>query len=563
MAKTIKLDHITKIEGHAQLIVKIDKGKVKKVEVNVVEGARFFEAIVKGRKYDEVSVLTSRICGTCSPIHVVTALKAVENAFNVQISEQTKLLRELIVLGSLIQNHICHCYFLVLPDYLGYESAVQMASKYKEEVKRALRLKGLGNEIVAVVGGREVHPMTPRIGGFSKLPEKKDLDMLLEKLRNLKEDATKTVLLFKGLKYPRFLRGTRYFALKSNKYDYLNGSISCVGGAFVPTKGYETYFKEYFTGSAAKHVVVEGKSYMVGALARLNNNYEKLSKDAKKLLEGIDLPHYSPFMNIVAQTIEVVNAFDRCIEILENLELKEETLPKVEVKSARGIGVSEAPRGLLFHDYIFDNNGLVIKANIITPTAQNLSSMEDDIKEFLPTILNNKKEHIILNLEKLIRAYDPCISCSAHFLEVKFELPEVLEEIKKFHGHLGPYVVVGYRAALIAKNYFKDNLSIKVKILNKRPDNCIVEGFNFLFKDEYVEISDEDLMEFNFYNNNKNIKIKIKDNIKDIIKNNLNKENEEELAQWVNSLKDEDLFEIKINKNNSIKKKKQGGGEHK
>ncbi len=547
MPKTIKLDHISKIEGHAQLIVKIDRGKIKKADIKVVEGARFFEAIVKGRKYDEVSVLTSRICGTCSPIHVVTALKAVENAFNIGVSEQTKLLRELMVLGSVIQNHICHVYFLTLPDYLGYESAIQMAAKYKEEVKRALRLKELGNHIVAVVGGREVHPMTPRIGGFSKLPERKELDKLLEKLKRLKEDAVKTVLFFKNLNYPRFLKQTRYFALKSDRYDYLNGSISCVGGVFFPTKDYINHFKEYFDeGSTAKHVVVEGKSYMVGALARLNNNYENLSKDAKDLLKDILLPYYSPFMNIVAQTIEVVYCFDRCIEILENLELKEEELPKIEVKESRGIGVSEAPRGILFHDYTFDKNGLVVKANIITPTAQNLRNMEEDIKAFLPSILNNKKEKIILNLEKLIRAYDPCISCSAHFLEVKFELPEVLEKIKKYHGHLGPYVVVGYRLTLLARNNFDNNFNINLKVNDIRPEICIKEGINFIFRDKEVSITNEDLMEAEFYDNDKKVVIKLKENIKDVIKNTLNKRNEEELAQWVNSLKDEDLFDISI-----------------
>lgn len=545
MKKTIKLDHITKIEGHAQLIVKIDKGKIKKADIKVVEGARFFEAIVKERRYDEVSVLTSRICGTCSPIHVVTALKAVEDAFDVKVSEQTKLLRELMVLGSVIQNHICHCYFLTLPDYLGYESAVQMASKYKEDVKRALRLKELGNEIVAIVGGREVHPMTPRIGGFSKLPEKEDLDYLLDKLKKLKEDAIKTVLLFKSLKYPSFLRETRYFALESDRFDYLNGSISCVGGLCVPTKGYEHHFKEYFTGSAAKHVVVEGKSYMVGALARLNNNYKKLSKDARDLLKDIDLPNNSPFMNIIAQTIEVVQCFDRCIEILESLELKEEELPKVNLKEARGVGVSEAPRGILFHDYTFDKNGLVTKANIITPTAQNLRSMEDDIKKFLPGILSNKKEKIILDLEKLIRAYDPCISCSAHFLEVKFELPEVLKEIKEFHEHLGPYVVVGYRLALLARNNFDDEFFINLKIKDKKPDNCIREGVGFVFRDKDINIIDEDLIEAEFYNKDRKMVIILKKNVRNVIENTLKKENEEELAQWVNSLRDEDLFELK------------------
>ncbi len=419
--KTIKLDHITKIEGHAELIIKVDNHKVKKAALNVLEGARFFESIVKGRYYNEAHILTSRICGTCSPIHTITSLKTVENAFNIQVSEQTNLLREALVLGSMVQNHAVHLYFLALPDYLGFDGALAMAEKHRPYIERALRLKSIGNRIVNVIGGREVHPVTPVVGGFSKLPDRQEFIILIEDLKNAKKDALLTVELFKSLGIPKFERETRYMALENSRYDFLNGAIKCEGNMCIPVSSYTEHFKEYIQArSFAKPVVIEGRSYMVGALARLNNNYKKLSKDALAQI-SFKIPCYNPFYNNLAQAIEIVHCIDRTIEILSNVSLKKEELPRILPKKARGIGVTEAPRGLLFHDYEFDAKGIIQKANIITPTAQNLRNIEDDIKVFLPKILNKNEGDIKMDIEKLIRAYDPCFSCSAHFLRIRWE----------------------------------------------------------------------------------------------------------------------------------------------
>ncbi|MDO8740778.1 MAG: Ni/Fe hydrogenase subunit alpha [Candidatus Woesearchaeota archaeon] len=418
---TIKLNHIAKIEGHAKLNIRIENGRVEKAKIETFEGARFFEDIIKNRKYGDAPVLTSRICGTCSPSHLVTSLKAVEDAFNVKVSEQTKLLRELLVLGSYLQNHTLHLYFLSLPDYLGFDSAIEMASKHPKEVERALKIKKIGNEIVSIIGGREVHPITPIIGGFSKLPPKNEVNALLRMLESIKQDAVESVKLFSNLKYPSFERETKYFALKSDTYSLVDGAISCTGNMCIPTKDYQNHFKEYFEeGSKSEFVVAEGNSYMVGALARLNNNFEKLPKDIQDLVP-FRAPSFSPFSNNVAQAIELVFCVERAVEILQNLELEDEGCAEIKVKAGRGVGITEAPRGMLFHDYTFDGNGFVAKANITTPTSQNLRNMEDDIKAFLPGILNLKESEIVLQLEKLIRAYDPCISCSTHFLKVNWE----------------------------------------------------------------------------------------------------------------------------------------------
>jgi coenzyme F420-reducing hydrogenase alpha subunit len=253
------------------------------------------------------------------------------------------------------------------------------------------------------------------------MPKQKELDAVLKRLRASKKDVMETAKLFSSLKYPKFSRETQHFALEPKQYGYLEGKIICVGKACVPTVDYLSHFNERIKlGSTAKFVTVAGKEYMVGALPRVNMNYKKLSRDAKKFVTW-KIPSYSPFLNNAAQGAELVHAVDRSIEILKNLKVKNEKPKQIRTKAGRGIGVTEAPRGILFHDYVFDKNGYLKKANIITPTAQNLKNIELDIKEFLPKNLNKGKEEIVIEIEKLIRSYDPCISCSAHFLKVNWE----------------------------------------------------------------------------------------------------------------------------------------------
>jgi coenzyme F420-reducing hydrogenase alpha subunit len=418
----IKLDTITKIEGHARLKVKVKKGEVKEARIEVYEGARFFEGILKGRRYDEVAHLASRICGVCSQAHLITALKAIEEALNIKNSEQTELLRELLLIGQIIQSHSLHLYFLGLPDYLGFENAIAMASKYPKEVKRALKIKRLGNDICTKIGGREVHSITAVLGGFSKIPKQEELDELLKEVKTAKKEILKTVNLFENLLYPKFERKTEYIALrKENTYALLHGNISSTEGLNITHDLYNEYLEEYAKGySTAKFVVSEGKGYMVGALARLNLNRRMLSKDARIFLKKskFNFPNYSPFVNNFAQALELVHLVDRAIEILENLRIRDEKPIKFKPKSGHGISATEAPRGMLIHEYELNKKGDVAKANIITPTTQNLKNIEDDIKVFLPGILDKSEDEVKLELEKLIRSYDPCISCSTHFLKL-------------------------------------------------------------------------------------------------------------------------------------------------
>lgn len=420
---TIKLNHITKIEGHANLYIKIEDNKMIEARLEAVEGARYFEGFLKGRKYDEVHHIASRICGVCSQSHLLCALQAVENALNVKVSEQTTILRKLILLGSIMQSHLLHLYFLALPDYLGYESALAMAAKYKTEVTRALRLKRLSNDICTMIGGRDVHCITPVIGGFSKLPPQNSLNNLLLRLKEARTEVIETAKLFLSLKQPCFSRKKELISLSAGaEYGFWGEEIVSNEGMKVSFNDYQNHLKEQSVKySSAKFVTLNNKSFMVGALARIANNKEKLNKGTMELSKGIEIDGGSPFMNNIAQALELVHITDLCIDLLEKTKVGNEPPAESCIKAGTGIAALEVPRGTVYHEYELNDQGEVMHANIISPTTQNLLSIEEDIKQFLPTILDKPEQEIIKELEQLIRAYDPCISCSAHFLEVKFD----------------------------------------------------------------------------------------------------------------------------------------------
>jgi sulfhydrogenase subunit alpha len=417
--KKITLDHITKIEGHAKLHIQVKDNKVKKCELQIFEGSRYFEGILKGKHYTDLPDITSRICGVCSVAHTLASIKAIEAAFNVKVSEQTRLLRELLIIGGILQSHAMHLYFLVLPDYFGCGSALQLAKKEPILVKRALLIKRTCNNLVATIAARDVHPISAIPGGFTRLPEQSKLNTLIKDLRLIKSDAEQTVKLFKELEYPEFEKQSDKFALTGNSYFYSDKIISCKGNLCIPTNDYELHFKEYFkSGSTAEFSRRKGKSYMVGALARTTVN-KNLLLTCKN--EVISLNENNPYHNNVAQAIEICEGLNQAIKILENINLKEEEVKEIIPKSSTGVGALEAPRGILFHKYKFNKKGICKFANITTPTTQNLPHLEEAIKQLIPTILDRKEDEIKLEIEKLIRAYDPCISCSTHFLELKLE----------------------------------------------------------------------------------------------------------------------------------------------
>lgn len=420
MTKEIILNHITKIEGHAKLELGIDRGVVTKCELSSVEGSRYFEGIVKGRQFNEAHEMTSRICGICSCAHVIAAISAVEDALQYKPSLQTKELRLLLTYGERIRSHATHLYFLALPDYLGYESALAMASKFKNELATALALIKVGNNIIKVIGGRDLHPVSATVGGWLKLPKQEDLQDLAKHLLEAKGYAKKTADLFLSLTYPKFESNTECFSLeKHGEYATLEGEFCGDEGSF-PKNRYREFVKEYHEDrSTANFVVRKDHRYMVGALPRINHNAKYLSPDAKALLaiSPLKKPTKNPFLNNVAQVIELMHCIDEALRICA-MKMHDEKPSHMQLRQGVGVGCIEVPRGTLWHEYTITDQGVISNANIITPTAQNLLNMQEDIRDFVPSVLHLSKEKIILEVEKLIRSYDPCFSCSAHFLEV-------------------------------------------------------------------------------------------------------------------------------------------------
>ncbi len=437
--KKITLNHVTKVEGHAEVDISIKDGKVEKCHVHSVEGARYFEGIIKGRKWDEVTLITSRICGICSCGHTIASLKAIENAFGINPTHQTELLRELITIGERIRSHASHLYFFVLPDFLGYGNAITMAKDYNQEVKDCLEIIRVGNELVTLIGGRDMHPFVIVVGGVTKVQPKEKFQQMLKDLKAILPLVEKTIELFAGLEVPQYEKKDTVFVSLDNHQTFPlhTGEIVTNTGLRFPREKYEKFIEEHFhKDSTAKFATIEGKEFMTGALARVNNSFEKLSPRTKKLIKKfkIPVPSTNLFDNNITQALEILHWTERAIEIMESHEFKPEKvkMPKLALLDSplrnseyRGIGTIEVPRGILFHDYRFDKSGILTAANIITPTVQNLADMEINVKTYLNEVLekqpNKKKEELQLEIEKMIRAFDPCFSCSTHFLKVNWK----------------------------------------------------------------------------------------------------------------------------------------------
>lgn len=426
MGEKITLNHITKIEGHARLDLKVEHGKLTLCELGSIEGSRYFEGLLRGRRYTDAPEITSRICGICSSAHGVASVTAMERALGITPSKQTVTLRELQTIGERIRSHATHLYFLALPDYVGYESAIEMAPHYKEEMARALRLVKLGNDLVTLISGRVMHQVATTIGGFTHFPTQEQLDDMKRRLSEAEDDILATAVLIASLDVPDVKSDTKFFCLTSKgEYATSYGDVQ-VGDVVYRQEEYDKVIKEYHTEySNANFVVIDGKAYYVGALARINNNYSDLSSEAKLFMEkiGFTLPEYNPFKNNLAQAIELIHHRQEALAILEDLTIVNEKPVAVKhIKAGHGIAANEAPRGTLWHEYKIDKNGVITYSNIVTPTAQVLLNMQDDIATFVQALLdkNESKEKIVTEVEKLIRSYDPCFSCSTHFLEVKW-----------------------------------------------------------------------------------------------------------------------------------------------
>lgn len=417
----VSINKLSKIEGHADLDIKIRNGKVKEVNLRVAENKRFFTQAIRGKAYSNAPWLVSRICGTCSIAHMTTCIEAIEKALDIKLTPQTILLRKLAMYSLMIRDHALHLYFFVMPDLYGLDSLLDLADKNKELIHEVLHVKEAGNNLSKLIVGRAVHPIYEKVGGFSEVPDKAKIGPVIKELESIRPSIIKLVEIFYKCDW-ELKRDTNFVALVTSDFSFLEGKICSTSGTCIGEENYWDHLHNVVLPySQADGFKFEGKEYMVGALARMNLNKEKLhastKKDTVKYLNVF--PSNNIYHNNLAQAIEILHSIDHAIEILSNNEFKQEELIKPSKLDGEGVGVIEAPRGTLYY-WLGINEGKVRYGNLVIPTAQNLINMREHIKEMVPKFLEQGKEAIRKEAEKIIRAYDPCMSCASHFLKINW-----------------------------------------------------------------------------------------------------------------------------------------------
>lgn len=423
---TLKVDYLARVEGEGSLYVRIKNRKVTDLQFKIFEPPRFFEAFLRGRRFHEVPDITARICGICPIAYQMSSSHALEDAFGIRVEPAIRALRRLIYCGEWIESHVLHVYMLHLPDFLGYESSIHMAKDHADAVVRALRLKKLGNEIMTVVGGREVHPVNVTVGGFYRAPRKKELTPLLEELKWARDAAVETVRLTAGLNFPELSMEYEFVALSHpDEYAITEGRLISNRGLDIALSEYEQHFEEqHVERSHALHSVLKERGpYLVGPLARYNLNFDKLGSLEKDLARELGFlpPVTNPFQSIVVRSLEALFAVNECIRLIEEYDEPAQSKVDVQPRAATGYGCTEAPRGICWHTYTTDDQGLIQKAKIVPPTAQNQKMIEEDLRVFVERHLDLTKDQLTWQCEQAIRNYDPCISCATHFLTLDLD----------------------------------------------------------------------------------------------------------------------------------------------
>jgi len=427
----INVHHVTRLEGPGNIVVNIRNGTIEKCQWQVPEAPRFFEAMVRGRRWDDIQTIVSRICGICSITHSLASTKAVEDALGLQVSEQTDMLRILMHYSEQLQSHTLHVGYLVAPDLFGEKSVVPLVAKAPDVVKKIIKAHRIANQWSDLLAGRTTHPVTLTPGGMTKIPPAQELKDLQKTLQEAVPDLVAICEVVRSVadRIPAFERPTEYISLRQDNpptYTFYHGDIvSSDGFGPVHIRDWESVANEYVSPqSTAKWCRWHRDSYAVGALARFNNNGHLLSPLGKKVADmfGLKKGCCNPFMNNVAQLAEAAHVVEVSIELIDKLltkGLKEEKV-KVTPRAGRGSGCVEAPRGILFHTYEFNKKGECIAANICIPTNQNHANIQKDFEKFVPEYMHLGEDGLRHGMEMLVRSYDPCISCSTHMLNVTF-----------------------------------------------------------------------------------------------------------------------------------------------
>ena len=424
--KTIKVDYLARVEGEGALKVVVRDGAVESAELSIFEPPRFFEAFLRGRAFGEAPDITARICGICPVAYQMSAVHAIENALGVAVTGPLRDLRRLLYCGEWIESHTLHIYMLHAPDFLGYAGAIDMAHDHGDAVRRGLALKKAGNEIITLLGGREVHPINVRVGGFYRVPRRRDLAPLADRLKWARDAALETVRWTAGFDFPERERDYVFVALRhGGEYPFNEGSIVSSRGLDIAASEYDEHFEEtHVERSTALHSRLRGVgSYLVGPLARYSLNFDRLSRlsQAATREAGLGRTCNNPYRSIVVRAVEVLYACDEALRIIDAYEEPDQPAVSIEPRAGVGFGATEAPRGLLYHRYLLDAHGTITEARIVPPTAQNQASIEEDLASFVGGFLDKPDEDLRHRCEQTVRNYDPCISCAAHFLRLEMD----------------------------------------------------------------------------------------------------------------------------------------------
>jgi len=422
--KTINVNYMARVEGEGGLRVDIRNNRVEDVKLNIFEPPRYFEALLRGRDFKEVPDITARICGICPVAYQMSSCHAMESIMGVKIGGAIRELRRLLYCGEWIESHALHVFMLHAPDFLGYQDALQMAVDHPEQVKMGLKLKKIGNELMSVTGGRSVHPINVRVGGFYKAPDRKDLEAMLEKLEWARDASLETVKWVSTLPFPDFEPDYEYVALRHpDEYPFNEGRIVSNKGVDIPLNEYENKFEEIHVehSTALQGQRKGGGAYLVGPLAWYNLNYDKLTPTVHKAAEEVGIPETcnNPYKSIIVRSLELVYACEEAIRIIKNYEKPDQPYVEITSKAGRGYGCTEAPRGILYHRYDIDKDGKILDGIIVPPTSQNQKMIESDLHDYVQQHIDAKDDELQWKCEQIVRNYDPCISCSVHFLNLE------------------------------------------------------------------------------------------------------------------------------------------------
>ena len=424
--RTIKVDTLARVEGEGALYIKMAGDRVADVKLKIYEPPRMFEAFLRGRHFSEAPDITARICGICPIAYQMSAVHAIERALAIKIDPAVRLLRRLFYCGEWIESHTLHVYMLHAPDFLGYQDVIGMAKDHRPLVEKALRLKKIGNRIVHLLGGREIHPISACVGGFHKVPTKRQLQELAADLEWALEASLETVRWTSTLEFPHFEQDYEFVALQHrDEYPFNEGRLVSSHGLNIDAAEYEDRFVElHVKHSNALHSVMRGKgSYFVGPLARFNLNFDSLPEVARKaaLEVGLRPPVKNLFRSIVVRAVELVFACAEALRVIQYYEAPAAAHVAAPNRAGVGQAITEAPRGILYHRYAVDENGLIVAAKIVPPTSQNQRRIEDDLREYAAHLAAWPIEEATWKCEQAVRCYDPCISCATHFLKVRID----------------------------------------------------------------------------------------------------------------------------------------------